>query len=325
MMQNRLSRRNMLMISGASLSLAGGVFGIRALVGMPKPVRWYGEALGAFSSITLWHPDSKVASRAIQKMLVEVDRLDQVFSLYRPDSEINALNREGRLTHASLDLLEVMETSRLVSELSGGAFDPTIQVLWRLLSLGGALRSNDEEVRRARALIDYSSITVAGRSVAFAKPGTQISMNGIAQGYITDRITEILGNEGFESAMIELGELRALGSNPNGGAFRVGLVDPRSPTGIDTEIELTSALAVSGGYGMEFGTAADHHIFDPRNGKSATGLLQVAVEADKAVWADALSTAIYVVGESGALTLLAGFPGARARIVRQDGSSALIQ
>ena len=246
-------------------------------------------------------------------------------SLYRPDSEINALNREGRLAHASLDLLEVMEISRLVSELSDGAFDPTIQVLWRLLSLGGAQRSNDEEVRRARALIDYSSIAVSGRSVAFAKLGTQISMNGIAQGYITDRITEILGNEGFESAVIELGELRALGSNPKGGAFRIGLVDPRSPTGIDTEIELRSALAVSGGYGIEFGTAADHHILDPRNGKSATGLLQVAVEADKAVWADALSTAIYVVGESGALPLLAEFSGASARIVRKDGSSTIIQ
>lgn len=315
----------MLSISGASLALAGSVFGLRALVGAPQPVRWYGEALGAFSSITLWHPDPRVASRAIQKMLVEVDRLDKVFSLYRADSEINALNRDGRLERASLDLAEVLEISRFVSELSAGAFDPTIQVLWRLLAQGGARRVDTRDYLKARALVDYTNVTVTGRTVDFGKPGTELGLNGIAQGYITDRITEILGNEGFESAMIELGELRALGSTPDGGAFRVGLVDPLSPIDINTEVDLRSALAVSGGYGMNFGAPSDHHILDPHSGKSATGLLQVAVEADKAVWADALSTAIYVAGENGALSLLAGFPGARARIVRNDRTTAFIE
>ncbi|MGA1109495.1 MAG: FAD:protein FMN transferase [Pseudomonadales bacterium] len=323
-MQMRLSRRKMLSISGASLALAGSVFGLRALVGAPQPVRWYGEALGAFSSITLWHPDAKVASRAIQKMLVEVDRLDKVFSLYRADSEINALNRDGRLELASLDLVEVLEISHFVSELSAGAFDPSVQVLWRLLAQGGARRVDSQDYRKACALVDYTNVTVTGRTVEFSKTGTELGLNGIAQGYITDRITEILGNEGFESAVIELGELRALGSPPNGGAFRVGMVDPLSPREINTEVDLRSALAVSAGYGMDFGAPSDHHILDPHSGKSATGLLQVAVEADKAVWADALSTAIYVAGENGALSLLAGFPGARARIVRNDGTTAFI-
>ena len=323
-MQQHLSRRNMLSISGASLALAGSVFGLRTLVGAPQPVRWYGEALGAFSSITLWHSDPKVASRAIRKMLVEVDRLDKVFSLYRADSEINALNRAGRLERASLDLLEVLDISRFVSDLSAGAFDPTIQVLWRLVAQGGAQRVDSQDYREARALIDYTNVTVANRSVVFARPGTELSLNGIAQGYITDRITEILGNEGFESAVIELGELRALGSSPDGDAFRVGLVDPLSPVDIDAEVDLRSALAVSGGYGMTFGSVSDHHILDPHSGKSAAGLLQVAVMADKAVSADALSTAIYVAGENGALAILAGFPGARARIVRDDGSAQFI-
>lgn len=324
-MRMRLSRRDMLKISGAIVGLGGGVVGLSTLVGAPKPVRWHGEALGALSSITLWHPNRRVASKAIQKMLVEVDRLDQVFSLYRADSEISALNREGGLVRASLDLREVLDISRYVSDLSAGAFDPTIQVLWRLLAQGAATHPDTEEVRRALALIDYRTVTVLGRSIAFARSGTQISLNGIAQGYITDRITDILGNEGFESALVELGELRTLGSAPDGGGFKVGLVDPLSPTSINTEIDLKSALAVSGGYGLEFSPAGDHHILDPRSGRSATGILQVAVEAGRAVWADALSTAIYVAGESGAAPLLAGFPGARARVVRSDSSTALLK
>jgi thiamine biosynthesis lipoprotein len=324
-MQKRLSRRNMLSISGASLALVGSLYGLRALVGAPQPVRWYGEALGAFSSITLWHTDPKAASRAIQKMLVEVDRLDKVFSLYRSDSEINALNRDGRLERASLDMLEVLKISRFVSDLSAGAFDPTIQVLWRLLTQGDARRVDDQDYRNALALVDYTNVTVTGQSIVLARPGTELSLNGIAQGYITDRITEILGNEGFESAVIELGELRALGSTPDGSAFKVGLVNPLSPIDIDAEVDLRSALAVSGGYGMTFGSPSDHHILDPQSGKSAAGLVQVAVVADKAVSADALSTAIYVAGEKGALAILAGFPGARARIVRGDGSAAFIE
>src|SRR5690606_20606965 len=147
------------------------------------------------------------------------------------------------------------------------------------------------------------------------------SLNGIAQGYITDRITDLLANDGFEQAMIELGETRALGSAPNGTPFSVGLVDPFAPTTIARQLPLASAaLAVSGGYGLRLDASGGNHILDPATGGSPNGLRQVAVIAPRAIWADALSTAISVAGEAAAPGLLKHYKGSRAILWRADGS-----
>jgi thiamine biosynthesis lipoprotein len=147
------------------------------------------------------------------------------------------------------------------------------------------------------------------------------SLNGIAQGYITDRITEILGNEGFENAMIELGETRALGTAPDGQPFSVALVSPFAPATVERNLPLSHrALSVSAGYGMTFAEGR-HHIFDPQTGASPHQLAQVAVLSPKAISADALSTAIYVAGEARARELLAAYPGSSAILWRNDGTT----
>jgi FAD:protein FMN transferase len=294
-MTRGLTRRNALKIMGAGMALPLGILALRAISGLPEPVRWSGETLGAVSSMTLWHTDPKVARRAINQMLVEVDRLESVFSLYRDHSEITRLNLDGHLAQPSRDLVTVLDHSRKIAEASGGAFDPTIQTLWQFYSM---------------------------RGLRFDKAGLAISLNGIAQGYITDRITEILGNEGFENAVIELGETRALGATPNGEPFAIGVVDPLAPGFIAQDVLLrNAALSVSGGYGMQVDRAGTHHIFDPATGQSANRLTQVAVTSPKAIWADALSTAIYVAGEAAAPGLLAGYPNSRGILWRNDGST----
>lgn len=316
-MTGRITRRGALQVLGASFALPLGVLGLRAAQGdLPEPVRWQGEVLGALSGMTLWHPRPSVARRAIGQMLVEVDRLENIFSLYRSGSELTRLNRDGRLAAPSTDLVEVLDQSRRIAELSGGAFDPTIQPLWRLYE-GGDRSGLD----RVRALVDYTALSVRRREIRLARPGMAISLNGIAQGHITDRIAELLAGEGFETAMIELGETRALGSAPDGQPFPVGIVDPAAPGTIARDLPLANgSLSVSGGYGLQF-DAGGHHIFDPRTGQSANRLQQVAVTCPRAIWADALSTAIYVAGEEAAAPLLAAYPSARAVLWRNDGTT----
>lgn len=325
------TRRNALKIMGAGIALPLGILGLRAIPGLPEPVRWSGETLGAMSSMTLWHTDPTVARRAINLMLVEVDRLENVFSLYRGKSEIRRLNLDGHLARPSRDMVTVLDHSRQIAEASGGAFDPTIQTLWQFyasrgVSASGMLLPQDLARRDAAvALIDYAAISATSREIRFDKPGLAISLNGIAQGYITDRITEILGNEGFENAVIELGETRALGATPNGDPFAIGVVNPLAPGFIAQDVALrNAALSVSGGYGMQLDRAGTHHIFDPATGQSANRLTQVAVTSPKAVWADALSTAIYVAGEGAAPGLLAGYPKSGAILWRNDGSTVAL-
>jgi thiamine biosynthesis lipoprotein len=317
------NRRRALQIMGAGFALPLGAFALGAWRHeAPAPVQWNGEVLGAISSMTLWHANPRVAERAIARMRVEIERLENIFSLYRADSEITRLNTEGRLAAPSADLLVLLEQSRRIAELSNGAFDPTIQPLWWLHSTSGTGRSPDRAaLDRALALVDYRNLTAHAGQIRFGRSGMAASLNGIAQGYVTDRITEILGNEGFESAMIELGETRALGTAPGGQPFAVGLIDPLAPASVGRSVSLADrALAVSGGYGTVLADGA-HHIFDPHTGESAQGLVQVAVLAGKAAWADALSTAIYVAGETSAPGLLAAYPGSNAILSRNDGST----
>jgi thiamine biosynthesis lipoprotein len=311
-------RRYVLRVLGAGAVLGAGVLTLGGLREKPEPSRWHGEVLGAMSAMTLWHPNPRLAERTIARMLVEIDRLDRVFSLYRSDSELVQLNREGRIAAPSSDLVRVFEESRQIAALSGGAFDPTIQPLWQFKAQGGG---GPRALEKVLELVDHRAVDIGSRDIGFARPGMAASLNGIAQGYITDRITELLANDGFEQAMVELGETRALGSAPDGQPFSVGIVDPFEPSAIARQQPLASeAMAVSGGYGLRFDAAGGHHVIDPATGSSPEDLRQVAVISPRSVWADALSTAISVAGEAAATDLVGHYPGSRAILWRADGS-----
>jgi thiamine biosynthesis lipoprotein len=149
-----------------------------------------------------------------------------------------------------------------------------------------------------------------------------ITLNANAQGAITDAISDMLRNEGFESAMVDLGEFRAIGRHPDGHPWRVGLGNGNERTSVDRTVGLDDmALAVSGGYGTTFEASGRfHHIFDPHTGASANRLVQVAVISPGATAADGLATAICVTGEAGASRLLAAYPRSRAIVKRLDGT-----
>ncbi|SFZ86879.1 thiamine biosynthesis lipoprotein [Devosia enhydra] len=317
-MAGRLNRRHALRILGAGAVLGLGAVGLGTMRGQPEPKVWRGEVLGAVSAMTLWHPNPRVAERTIGRMLVEIDRLDRIFSLYRKDSELVQLNSEGRLAEASADLVLVFEESLRIAHLSNGAFDPSIQPLWQFKARGGGSK---EELGQVLGLVDHAAIDLGARSIGFARPGMAATLNGIAQGHITDRITDLLVNDGFEQAMVELGETRALGSAPGGRPFAVGLVDPADPRAIARQVELASAgLAVSGGYGLRLDAEGGNHVIDPATGTSPGDLTQVAVISPRSIWADALSTAISVAGEAAAPRLLAAYPESRAILWRADGT-----
>jgi thiamine biosynthesis lipoprotein len=317
------SRRQALKAVAAVAALPLGAWALARSAGGPVVHTWSGESLGGPVSLSLWHPDGAFARRTIARMVNEVERLELVFSLLRDDSEIARLNRDGKLDKASPDLIAVLAASQRIAELSGGAFDPSVQPLWRLYEAHFSAHPDDVAgparamIEATRARVDYRELAVDGRRIAFARAGMAITLNSIAQGYITDRVADLLRHEGFDHAMVELGETRAIGGRPEGGPWSVGLKDPRNPLLVNRTVALTDeALALSGGYGTRFGRSPFHHIFDPATGLSANRLLDVAVIAPSAAVANALSTAIFVAGESAAPRLLDAYPGARAMVTR---------
>src|SRR4030095_1269002 len=175
----------------------------------------------------------------------------------------------------------------------------------------------------AHTVVDFRQIECGAAAIGFARAGMAITLNGIAQGYISDAIADMLRNEGFESAVVDLGEYRTIGCHPNGRPWRIGIRDASDSGNIERVVDLEDmALAVSGGYGTTFEASGRfHHIFDPRTGASANSLLDVAVIGPRATAADGLATAIYVSGEVLAPKLVAAYPQMRAILTRLDGTS----
>ena len=325
----RLTRRRLLRVAAAVAGVPMTIEAVRTIAPKPQLHTWHGEVLGALSELSLWHTDAAFAQRTILRVRHEIERLERIFSLYRPDSDISRLNAAGRLMKPSRELRTLVEESQRLGELSGGAFDISVQPLWRVYEAHFWSRTEVQPDIAARArdvahtLVDFRQIDSGAAAMGFARRGMAMTLNSIAQGYITDVIADLLRNEGFESAVVDLGEYRTIGRHPDRRPWRIGVRDGRNAGSIDRMIDLEDmALAVSGGYGTTFdATGRYHHIFDPRTGASASTVVDVAVMGPRATAADGLATAICVAGEAHAQALLAAYPHTRAILTRLDGTS----
>jgi thiamine biosynthesis lipoprotein len=288
------------------LSITAAVAGLALLprrsATAPVPFEtWQGTALGARASIRLAHPDAGFARALIGRARAEIERLEQVFSLYRSDSALSRLNRRGVLPAPPLDLVRLLSEARRYSELTDGAFDVTVQPLWRFYAehfSGDSAKGkgpDPEALAAVLARVDYRAVSVDPGRIAFERPDMAITLNGIAQGYITDRVADLFRRAGLGTALIDLGELRALGHHPEGRPWSIGLEDPRRRARIFETLELgNAALATSAGHGTRFDAAGDHHhLFEPGSGRSPNRYLSLSVKAPTATAADALSTGLF--------------------------------
>jgi len=335
----KASRRRFIgiMAAGAVTSgtVAASVWPKRRAYAAPPPavVSWRGIALGADAALRIHHPDRAFAQALIDRSIAEVHRLEQVFSLYQDDSALVRLNRDGRLDDAPLDLLRLLQEAQSFSRLTDGAFDPTVQPLWKLyadavvagrkaVSAAGrtgpgraeadavtagstvfgrrSAMPSAADIRRVLSLVDYRAIEIDGRSVRLARPGMALTLNGIAQGYITDRVTELLKEAGMVHVLVDMGEIRGLNGGPGNRPWRVGLAgdsEDRKPLRI---IDLRDrAISTSSGHGTIFDAdGAITHLFDPHTGNPKPRYRSVSVMANDATTADALSTAFSLMDES---------------------------
>jgi thiamine biosynthesis lipoprotein len=324
------TRRRAIRIVAAAAGLPLMIAAVRATAPRGRLFDWQGEVLGALAELSLWHTDEAAARRTIRKVETEIARYERIFSLARADSEISRLNAAGALAKPSPELRGLMEESRRFSILSGGAFDISVQPLWRLYEAHFWSRTavQDDVLARAREvahdLVDFRAIEIGSARIAFARDGMAVTLNSLAQGYITDAAADLLRNEGYTTAFVDLGEIRALGRHPDGRDWRVGIRNAQAAGGLAQTVGLAdAAMAVSGGYGTTFEPSGQfHHIFDPHTGESAHGLLDATVIGPQATAANGLSTALCVTGEERAAALVAACPGYRAILTRPDGTTA---
>lgn len=293
-----MRRRRFITIAAAAAGLPLLYPGSRAASATPLRV-WTGSALGADAMLQIQHPDPRKADRLIADSLREVTRLERIFSLYQPESALVRLNRAGRLDDPPADLLRLLAQSARFGQLTHGAFDPTVQPLWNVYAAHFSRPDADPAgpphaaIAAALQRVGYRHIELSAGHIRFGVPGMALTLNGIAQGYITDRVVDLLRNSGMQHALVDMGETRAIGTHPSGDPWRVGLRQPGAHEKIGQRIALQDqAVATSGGYGTPLDPAGRfNHLFDPHTGGSSWRYRSVSVVAPDATTADALSTA----------------------------------
>ncbi|GAB1583050.1 FAD:protein FMN transferase [Phyllobacterium phragmitis] len=321
-MQAPLSRRRVIAISAAAAGLALLPVGVQAAV--PTATEWRGRALGASASLTLNHSDRHEARRLIERIEAEIRRLERIFSLYMPDSELVKLNRDGVLDNPSAELVELLAACRTYWNITGGLFDPSVQPLWEayrehFASVGAG--SLEQKTAAALPKVGFDGVLIDRNRIAFARPGMGLTLNGIAQGYITDRIVEMIRAAGLTSCLADIGECRALGLAADGNAWRVGIENPLGNGEVAKVLEVKDrAVATSSSLGFRFEESGRYnHILDPRTGLSARRYAAVTVVAQSAEKADALSTAFSLMEPGTARAILGKLENIEVILIDFDG------
>lgn len=299
-----LNRRRVLSIFAAA---AGSAF-----VGGPSRAQadfaWRGTAMGADAQILFGGIEEADARATIAMAVAEIDRLEQALSLFRADSEICRLNRAGVLAVPSGDMRRALALALDVAAASEGLFDPTVQALWEahvdwFSAVPGGGLPPDAAIERARQKVDWRRVALSAHTIRLGS-GQRITLNGLGQGYVTDRVADLLRARGLDHVLVDLGEQRALGPRAGGAPWLV------ARTGGDPIALSSGALATSEGAGCILGAGgAAHHLFDPRTGRSAAHWRRIIVHHTSAGIADALSTTLYAASHDQIGALLGSFPG----------------
>lgn len=305
----RIERRRFITIAAAmGVAMAG-----RPALAAPLPVTWRGQAMGAEATLILNHPDPARAAIILRRVEAELRRLEGIFTLYRAESELSQLNRTGALAAPSPELVEALRLAQTAHKATGGRFDPSVQPLWRAYAAG----ADAEALARARGLVGFTRVKVGEGRVVLPR-GMELTLNGIAQGFISDRIAAMLRAEGAVHTLVNMGEISALGGRNAATPWRVGL----SGGG---EVELVDrALAVTEPSGFTFDAEGRlPHLIDPSSGTPRAEWRRVAVVAPQAGLADALSTGLALAPASAVRGAAAALPGVQVRALDAQGRESL--
>jgi len=317
-----LSRRRFITIAAGSLLMANSAFS-STLPG----ARWQGIALGAHADLRLTGLPAGDAEVLLSSARAEIERLEQIFSLYRPDSALVRLNAAGVLDEPAPELLELCSLVSSIHEASGGKFDPSVQPLWATYADANGTPDRNT-LNAARTATGWTRIEVSAERIRLA-PGGALTFNGIAQGFITDKIVALLTAQGLETGLISVGEIAAVGLSPDGDGWRIGLAEFEDGQP-ETSIRLRDqAVATSSPRGTMIGSAGIGsgnigHILDPISGLPApVNWKRVSVMHRSAAIADGLSTAAVLTEPADLHALIANFPGTRVNAVTDQGKRIL--
>ena len=298
--------------------------------------------MGTLARVIAVAADSNTAKGCIEAAFAEITKVDELMSDYKDDSEISKVNRDGfkQAVKVNKSTYEVLEKSIEFSKRTGGAFDITVGPLvdlWHSAQDADTLPA-DAELQQARSKVGYELLYLDANemTVRFAADGMRVDLGGIAKGYAIDKAVEAMQKGGALGAMVEIGgDIRCFGAPPRGQSrWRIGLQDARKIDESTSDgklllvLELTDAAVATSGNYQRFAVIEGKrfsHILDAKTGYSSDELTSATVITENATEADALATAVSVMGAEKGLVLIEKTPRAEAILVTSPPEYKLIK
>lgn len=283
-------------------------------------------AMGTLVTITALARSRERAEEAIGRAFDEMDRLIGILSRFEGDSALSLLNDSGRIASPPPDLLRVLDRALRYHRTTRGVFDISVWPVLELFQarLGGPAPAppSEAEVAEALARVGLEGVSVSRREVRFGRDGTAVTVDGIAKGYIVDRMAWMLERRRVRRYLIDAGgDIRASGSKEGDRPWSIGVRDPRRAEALPDRIELArGAVATSGSYERYFDPERRyHHIVEPGVGRSPVESESVTVIAPDAMAADALATTLFIMPPAAALAFVQTQPGCECLIIDRGG------
>lgn len=297
--------------------------------------------MGTFARAVVIAKDMDTAGKCIESAFAQMKKVDDLMSDYKSDSEISSVNRDGfaKAVQLSQSTYEVLQRSIEFSELTDGAFDVTVGPLVELFRKAKRKQvlPNQDEIAAAKSKVGFEKLKLDGRNstLQFTVEGMQLDVGGIAKGYAVDKAVETMQTHGAIGGMVDLGgDIRCFGAPFKGrDHWVIGLQNPEmvkdsAGSGVLLKLKIANgAIATSGDY-QQFVIIEGKrrsHIIDRKTGTSTEGLSSVTIIADNATNADALATAVSVMGYEKGLELIENIPGTEAIMITSQPEFKLIK
>ena len=282
--------------------------------------------MGTRIYVQLWSEDPAKGNAAIDAVMAEMRRIDDLMSHYKPESQLSQINQRGNQEPVKVDkeLFDLIKLSTHYSQITQGAFDITYASVGYMYNYPEHIRPTDEQIKAALPAINWRNMLLdeEHHTVRFEHPGMHIDLGGIGKGYAVDRGVDILKKLGIEHAVVTAGgDTRIIGDHM-GRPWLVAIRHPDNPQKVVTRIPLVDeAMSTSGDYERYFDEdgVRYHHIIDPRTGKSASKVRSATILAPTATQTDGMSKTAFVLGPEKAMEIINSMPEYDAVFVAPDG------
>ena len=285
--------------------------------------------LGSPFEVTAVATDTVRANEYINLAIAETKRIENLISDWIPTTQISNVNNNAGIkpVKVAVEVFELVERALKVSQITSGAFDISYASMDKIWKFDGSMKTmpTAEMIKKSVEKIGYKNVILNKKehTIFLKLTGMKLGLGGIGQGYIADKVKELLFSKGCLSGIINVsGDINAWGKQPDGKLWSVGIVNPINKNKVFATFPLEdSAVETSGSYEkyVMFNGIRYSHIIDPRTGYPATGIVSVSVFAKQTEIADAMATGIFVMGVEVGLDLVNQIKGIECIIVDNQG------